>query len=92
MLQRKTMPTTLSPKDIAERGEAIYAEKIRVNVEPVHTGKALVIDIESGDYEVDVDEDAACDRIEARRPEGVFYLLRVGYPASLFIGTSASAC
>lgn len=86
------MPTTLSPGEIADRGQALYAEKIRDKVEPAHTGKALVVDIESGDYEVDVDEDAACDRIEARRPEGVFYLLRIGYPASLFIGTSASTC
>lgn len=84
------MHTILTPEEVAERGQALYAEKIRDIVEPAHTGKALVLDIESGDYEMDIDEDAACDRIEARRPDGVFYLMRVGYPASLFIGTSGS--
>lgn len=82
------MQTVPSAKNIADRGRAIYAEQIRNKVEPAHRGKALVLDIESGDYEIDVDEDAACDRIEARRPDGVFYLIRVGYPASLFIGAS----
>jgi hypothetical protein len=86
------MQATFNPEEIAHRGQAIYAEKIRDKVEPAHKGKALVLDIKSGDYEIDADEDAACDRIEARRPDGVFYLMRVGYPASLFIGTSASAC
>ena len=86
------MPAALSPKEIADRGQALYVEKIREKVESEHEGKALVLDIESGDYEIDVDEDAACDRIEARQPDGVFYLMRVGYPASLFIGTSASSC
>jgi hypothetical protein len=84
------MPTTLSPQQIADRGRAIYAEKIKNKVEPAHKGKCLILDIASGDYEIDDHEDAACNRLEARHPHGVFYLMRVGYPASLFIGTSGS--
>ena len=80
------MQTTLSPAQIGARGRAIYAEKIQHAVEPEHRDKFLVIDIESGDYEIDADEDAASDRIEARCPNGVFYLLRIGHQASLFIG------
>jgi hypothetical protein len=80
----------LSPREIADRGRALYAEKIKNVVESACRGQMLVLDIVSGDYEVDPDEDAACDRIEARRPDGVFYILRVGYPASLFIGASAA--
>ncbi len=84
------MPTTLSPQQIADQGRAIYAEKITHKIEAAHKGKFLILDIESGDYEIDDHEDAACDRLEARYPHGVFYLIRVGYPASLFIGTSGS--
>ena len=86
------MHTALSPQEIADRGQAIYIEKIRDKVEPAHIGKALILDVTSGDYEIDADEDAACDRMEARHPEGVFYLMKIGYPASLFIGSSAFSC
>lgn len=82
---------SLTPREIADRGRTFYAEKIKHMVEPARRGETLVLDIVSGDYEVDPNEDAACDRMEARRPDGIFYILRVGYPASLFIGASAAA-
>ena len=86
------MYTALSPEEIAERGQSLYRERIRDQVEHVHKGKALVLDIQSGDYEIDMDEDAACNRMEARRPDGVFYLMRIGFPASLFIGSLDFSC
>ena len=49
-------------EEIAARGKAIYDEKIRAKVEPQHTGKFLIIDIETGDYEMDEDEFAASRR------------------------------
>lgn len=82
------MQTTLSPAQIGARGRAIYTEKIRDKVEPEHRDKFLVIDIESGDYEIDANEDAASDRIEARRPDGVFYLMRAAGGPSCFIGSA----
>ena len=41
------------PGDIAARGEAIYREQIQPQVESVPKGSFVVIDIESGDYEID---------------------------------------
>jgi len=33
---------------------------------------------------------AAIDRARARHPDRLFYILRVGYPASVFIGAKVS--
>ena len=41
-------------------------------------GKFAAIDIESGTYEIDVDELAACDKLSARIPAAQIWLVRVG--------------
>ena len=38
----------------------------------------MAIDLETGDYEVDVSEIAACDRLEARHPEAQIWMVRIG--------------
>jgi hypothetical protein len=65
--------------EIGRIGEQIYRRDIRDQVMPQHKGKFLVLDIASGDYEVDEDDLRAEERLRARRPHGVFYGLRVGY-------------
>src|SRR5205809_157007 len=39
-------------EQIAERGKEIYDQQIRSHVETIHTGKYLVINIETGEYEI----------------------------------------
>jgi hypothetical protein len=77
--------------EIAARGKAIYEQQIRDQVEPQHLGKFLILDIETGDYEVDEDEFAASRRAHARHPDGAFFGLRVGYKTSGTIGASGPA-
>jgi hypothetical protein len=72
--------------DIVERGQALYDQQIRAIVEPEHNGKFLVLDIETGGYELDMDSRAAFDRAEAKRPGAPFYILRVGYPTAVRLG------
>jgi hypothetical protein len=72
--------------DVARRGDEIYERDIRARVEPEYDGKFLVLDIESGDYEIDSNEMEATRRSKAKHPDGVRYLLRVGYPAAYFFG------
>ncbi len=81
-----SMQTLLNPTQVADKGRELYRDKIQAIVEPEHKGKFLVVDIESGDYALDADEAVALSNLEARRPEGVFYLLKIGYRASLFMG------
>jgi hypothetical protein len=73
--------------EVARRGEEIYECDIRSKVESEHRGKFLVIDIKSGDYEIDSKAGNATDRIEARHPDGPRYLLRIGSPAAYHILT-----
>lgn len=72
--------------DIVQRGQALYEQHIRVKVEPDHNGKFLVLDIETGEYEIDVNELAAVKRAKARNPHAALYILRVGYPTAYRLG------
>ncbi len=67
------------PEDeIVPRGREIYERDIRPGLGPDHEGKFVVIDVDSGDYEVSDDDGEAFDRAEEKRPEVVFFVLRVG--------------
>ena len=77
----------LSAEEIARRGEAIYAERLSKSVEtPENIGKILVLDVETGDYEIDASGIAANDRLQIRRPSGLFYGLRVGFDVVESVG------
>lgn len=82
------MQTSLTPEEVTRRGDALYQDAIRSQVEAQHPGEFVLIDIDSGAYEVDADDMAAEARLYARRPNGVMYLLRIGAPAAYTIGTS----
>jgi len=75
-----------NPDAIGERAQRLYEEKIRSVVEPMHNGEFLVLDVEAGDYEVDADRRRALERAEAKHPGGLFYILRIGYPAAVHLG------
>jgi hypothetical protein len=75
-----------SKDEIADRGKALYEQHLRAQVEPGHIGKFLVIDIETGEYEIDREELAAFKRAKAKRPDAPLYLLRIGYPAAYHFG------
>ena len=72
--------------EVCERGMRIYEEQIKPLVEPQENGKFIVIDVESGDYEIDEDSLAAGDRIRERRPDIVGFLGRVGYESAYSMG------
>jgi hypothetical protein len=75
------MPATgprYSKEEFAKRGDAIYDRDVRPTVKKTDHGKFVAIDIESGAYEIDRDEMAACDRLEARVPDAQVWLTRVG--------------
>jgi hypothetical protein len=75
-----------SKDEIADRGKALYEQQVRAQVEPNNVGKFLVIDIETGDYEIDAKELAAFQRAKAKRPDAPLYLIRIGYPAAYHFG------
>ena len=70
------------PGEIAARAEVIYREQIQPQVELVEKGSFVVIDVETGDYEIDAGDAAATRRLLDRRPEAVTYGVRVGHRAA----------
>ena len=67
-----------SKEEFARRGDALYEQHIRPNFEPSHNGQFAVIDIETGEFEVDTNELAACDRLRARLPQAQPWLRQIG--------------
>lgn len=68
------------------KGQAIYREKIRPLVHPQHKGKMVIIDVETGDYEMDESAGAAVDRLLKRRPGCYTHGVRVGYKVPYSFG------
>ena len=75
-----------TPKEVSSQGEAIYEQRIRNQVETEHKGEFLVIDIETGEYEIDADDLMATKRLLAKCPNAVLYGLRIGCPTAYRIG------
>ena len=75
-----------TPEEVATRGEAVYEQQLRAKVETENKGKFLVVDIETGEYEIDEDDLTATKRALAKRPETVLYGLRIGYPTAYRLG------
>ena len=67
-----------SKEEIAERGDAIYEREIRPFLVASNEGKFVAIDIESGAFELDLDEMTACNRLRERVPDPQTWLMKVG--------------
>ncbi len=73
-------------EEIVKRGEALYHQQIRAEVETGNEGKFLVLDIETGAYEVDEDELAAVQRAKANNSNAALYIMRIGYATAYRLG------
>ena len=77
----------ITNEEIDRRGQELYDRQIRDRVDvPEYIGKQIVIDVETGEYEVDDDGLRASRRLLARRPDAALYGLRIGYNAVYTIG------
>jgi hypothetical protein len=78
------MTTTRGPRysneEFRKRGEAIFEKEIHKRVKGRNPRDFVAIDIETGDYEVDESEMAACGRLRDRIPDAQIWLRRVGSP------------
>jgi hypothetical protein len=75
-----------SSAEIVQRGQALYEQQIRAQVEASHPGQFLILEIETGDYEIDAEDVRALQRAKAKHPEGAFYIVRVGSPTAYRLG------
>lgn len=71
-------PTRYSKDEVARRGDELYEREVRPNLKAGDEGKFVVIDIETGAYEIDSNELTAADRLLASHPDAEVWLRRVG--------------
>ena len=71
--------TRLTHNDLGQRARELY-ERVRAQVEtPENIGKLIVMDVASGDYEIDKLGIEASRHLQARHPGALLYALRIGY-------------
>lgn len=76
-----------SGEEIVRRGEELYEQSIRHQVETdENIGKIVSIDIETGDYAIDADPVIAGLQVQSRHPEAAICGKRIGYDAAFALG------
>jgi hypothetical protein len=71
-----------SKEEISQRGRQWYEQSIRPQIdEEANRGRPLIIDIETGDYEIGDDSLAVSKRMLAKHPGAMLYGMRIGYPS-----------
>ena len=69
-----------NPAELIKIGRAMYENDILPQIPHVKKGMMVVMDIASGDYEIDFQAPEADHRLRLRRPNAVMHTERVGYP------------
>jgi len=75
-----------STDEIVARGKEIYEKQLKRKLEPQNLGKYLVIDIETGEYQMDEDDLKAALRAYQKNPAGARFEMQIGYATSGTIG------
>ena len=73
-------PTKEEAATMRERAETLFDEAIRPQLDLSRPHDYVMIDVESGDFEVDESEIEAATRLRARRPNGLIWCRKVGSP------------
>lgn len=77
----------LSSEEVAKRANLLYETKIRQKVETEgNIGKMVIIDIETGDYEVDEMGIQAARNLYAKHPYARLFGIRIGYNVAASLG------
>ena len=78
----------LTDVEISALGKMIYRKNIRPLLTEADIGKYVIVDVYSGEYEIDEWSVEADLRLHARVPDACGYIMRVGYSAGVFFGWS----
>jgi hypothetical protein len=77
------METRISPEEVVRRGEDYYLHELQPKVDTAaNKGKFLVLDVVSGTYEIEEEDLTASRKVLSRRPDGVLYGIRIGFPTA----------
>lgn len=67
-----------SKEEFARRGDEIYQTQVLPQIKEENHGKIVAIDLETGDFEIDSREIAACQRLESRHQNAQIWIVRIG--------------
>lgn len=73
-------------RSVIERGKRIYAERIRVLLEPAQADRFVAIEPESGDYFLADTFDAAVKAGREKHPDRLSHTSRIGHRAAFHMG------
>jgi hypothetical protein len=77
----------LSREEVARRAKQLYESNIRQQVEvDENIGKMVIIDIETGDYEVDENGLHAADYLSEKHPNARLFGIKIGYNVAASFG------
>ncbi len=76
----------LTTDEIASRGQQFY-ERLLAQLGPDARGQYVVINVDSGEYEMDADDEAAAERATQRFGNAPLFAARIGYPAAYRLGS-----
>lgn len=77
----------LSREEVARRAKHLYESEIRQTVETEENiGKMVIIDIETGDYEVDKMGLQASRNLSQKHPNARLFGIRIGYNVAISLG------
>lgn len=79
-----SLSSAVSPLGL--QAQELY-ERLRSEIEkPENIGKLIVMDVESGDYEIEDKGIETSRRLQSRHPNTTLYALRIGYRAVEALG------
>lgn len=78
-MNTKTSEYVVNIKEIGREGRKIF-KAISEQLEKEHLGKAIAIDVESGDYFIGNTGIEATKQAREKYPHKVFFLGKIGYP------------
>jgi hypothetical protein len=79
--------TRRSGDEVARLGTEMYATRVKPLLRQEDENKYVVVDVDTGDFEVDDLMGPALDRMLARRPDAELWLERAGSPAAVRLRT-----
>lgn len=71
----------VNKEQLVARGEAIYQQRLKSQLEPACRGQIVAIEVDSGDYFVEKSVAEAGRKARAKHPGKFFYFVRIGFPA-----------
>lgn len=78
--------TLTASSELSRKASELYA-KLRSRVEtPDNIGKLIVMDVESGDFEIDDQGIESSRRLQQKHPSADLFALRIGYDAVEVLG------